>query len=314
MTTKSDSTTKPPVTPAPIVARMLGAECHSCSTALLQRALLILLGPLFLMSCVNMTAIREFAVTATDVAGYTSLTDAYVASPKAMKIYMDDTNAAKLDKISAEREKQKAGLLALHTGISSYMSALADLAADDLVQYDSQVDSLTSALGKANIKGVDAKAISAFGALAKVVAKAATDHYRQRHLKEMIQSSNESFQRAVKTMESIVDKAYVTAFADNELKAIRQRREEITAMDAAGNREPAALQLLKQDAMQREAEVQAKVEACHEYAKAISKIREGHQKLYDTLGKVPLKEVAHQLKGYKTEVQALFKAVKEINK
>lgn len=275
--------------------------------------LMLLATVLSAASCVNMTAIRDFAAISTDAAGYTSLTKDYVLSPRRQRIVEPESKFAELDRQSKERVKQQPGLIALHTGVSKYMSALASLAADEVVQFDTEVDSLTGALSKANISGVNAAEITAFGAITKLVAKAATDRYRQGHLKQMIQSCNASLQRVVKVMEFIVSQTYVESLELQKI-ALNSRYQTIQHQAADSGSESASLQLLKADVLQRLDDNEDKQNACQTYAKTLVKIREGHQKLYDNLGRAPNEEVFKQIKGYKNEVKTLFDSVKELTK
>ncbi|MBI5875021.1 MAG: hypothetical protein HZB81_04125, partial [Deltaproteobacteria bacterium] len=97
---------------------------------------LLLFLSLVLSGCADLKSIRAFSEISSESTAYTSFTDDYVKSVERQKRYQDASHYEKLDEIIKEREAQRSALLAIHKGVSDYMSALGELASDEIISYD----------------------------------------------------------------------------------------------------------------------------------------------------------------------------------
>lgn len=253
-------------------------------------AVLVALLMVFVAGCANLGAIRNFADQSSDIAGYTKLVNYYVNAPKEIAQYQP---AMGRQGSSSEltRKGQKEALLARHKIIQTYMDALGQLAADEAVVYDKEVTALGNALQ--NNQFMDKTEATAFIALGNLIAKAATDAWRQRRLRDIIKQGNAPVQAMVISMQKIVEKGYAGAL-EAESIAIGKYYAKIDAQssDAAGK------QALMEWKAAHLSVIETRWEEAAIYAKALGKIAAGHQELYNNLNRLDAKEVLDQMTVY----------------
>ncbi|MFA5924575.1 MAG: hypothetical protein WC856_25355 [Methylococcaceae bacterium] len=267
---------------------------------------------LLLSACADLKGIRQFSETSADSAGYTALSIDYVKSIERQKIFQDQSRHADLDKIIKTRKEQQDALLGLHRGVQEYMTAIGALAADELVSYDNALDSFSKNVKSAKLPHLDDKSVDAFSALTKLIAKAATDAYRQKQLNLIIGESNTDFQVLIASMSDIVGLDYVSSLEDEEAAVDKFYQKIIVIADNAPPQQ-ASIQLLKEIWQAKKDSIQAKKQSCILYAKSLKKIGEGHQLLYQNREKLTAKQFLDTLYGYRKEIEALNKEIHNIN-
>lgn len=250
-------------------------------------AVLLLVG--WLAGCANLGAIRSYAEQSADIAGYTKLVNNYIGAKERIASYQPNPqpNPASL----LARKEQKEALVARHKIIKTYMDALGQLAADDAVVYDKELTALGSSLQ--NNKFMEKPEVSAFVAISKLLAKAATDYWRQGKFREIIKEGNAPVQTLVASMKKIVEQGYAGEL-ENESSAIGKfyKKIELESKDPAGKRA-----LLEWQKVHLSTVKTSKEEAAI-YVKALGKIGAGHQELYDNLDRLDAKDVLEQMKAY----------------
>ncbi|MCR4289673.1 MAG: hypothetical protein NUV86_05365 [Candidatus Scalindua sp.] len=262
-----------------------------------------------LSACADLKSIRKFADISADSAGYTSLSADYPKSIERQKRYQEEKYHAQLDKEFQRRKAQQPALLALHKGVEEYMSALGALASDELISYDKSVDSLAGEIKKAKL--IDDTKADAFASLTKLIAKAATDSYRQRKLKQLIGDSNKDFQTVIGAMSDIVGQGFVSSLDNEEVAVDKYYKEIVTIADKAPPQQ-AAVELVKEKWRGKKDEVEAKKQACSIYVKTLKTIGQGHQLLFDNKDKLSTKQVLDSINSYGKEVSDLYKKIKDI--
>lgn len=271
----------------------------------------ILAALIFLSACADLKAIRKFADSSVNSAGYTSLSADYPRSIERQKRYQEEKYHAQLDEELQKRKLQQPALLALHKGVEEYMSAVGALASDELVSYDNSVDSLAGEIKKAKL--IDDSKVDAFASLTKLIAKAATDLYRQRKLKQLINDANNDFQTVITAISDIVSKDF-TSSLHNEAVTVDKYYKEIITIAEKALPQQAAVELLRDKWQEKKDEVKAKSEACVLYVKTLKTIGDGHQMLFDNKDNLSTKQVLDSINTYGKEVSALYKQFKDLNK
>jgi hypothetical protein len=267
---------------------------------------------LLLSACADLKGIRQFSEVSADTAGYTALSIDYVKSIERQKRFQDQSHYADLDRIIKDRKQQQDALLGLHRGVQEYMTAIGALAADELVSYDSALDSFSKNLKSAKLPHLDDKSVNAFSALIKLIAKAASDAYRQKQLNLIISDSNIDFQTLISSMSDIVGLDYVSSL-ENEEAAVDKYYKKIIVIAENAPPQQASIQLLKESWQTKKDAIEVKKQSCALYAKSLKKIGEGHQLLYENLDKLTTKKFLDTLYGYKNEVEFLNKEIQNIN-
>lgn len=255
--------------------------------------------------CTNLTAIREFASISAQSAAYTTLTTQYVESPERQKRFQPSNQYPRLEQMSKERAAQKELLLLRHALIEEYMDALGQLAADDLVTYDKEID----AFGKAVVanKFAGEEDAGAFASIAKILFKAAADSWRQKKIQELISESNSSFQVEVGALKKIVDFGYA-GDVENEKVAIQNHYKTLIR----SSKDQAGIAALEEWRDTRLAEVEGRRHAISDYSVVLAKIATGHQTLYDKRGDLDNKELLRQMSRYAKDLRTLFNIIKSL--
>jgi len=198
-------------------------------------------------------------------------------------------------------------LLLRHSLIEEYMDALGQLAADEVVTYDKEVDSLGKAAKEA--KFVDEKEQTAFQTVAKILLKAATDAWRQGKVKTFVRESNTDIKVVIGGLKQIVDQGFLGDVQD-EKEAIRKYYQRIISesTDKAGI---AALTEWRETRIESLAKREKAIEA---YSLSLEKIAEGHQKLYDgvLVDSIRSKELLGQLSRYAKDLRKAYDVINSL--
>ncbi len=270
-----------------------------------SRFIIFLVGCLLTIQfgCTNLSAIREFADISAESAEYTKLVDEYATSPERQKRYQPASHHQQLADMALERSIQKDRLLLRHALIEEYMDALGQLAADELVTYDKDIDALGTAVVKNRI--VDKKEAEAFGTIAKILTNAVTDHWRKSQLKKLISKTNDSFQTVVQALRTIVSRDFMD---DLDIERIALNKYYTTKLLESSD--PAGIAALQEwQELQRD-RLKARQEALEGFAQALDNIAEGHQLLYDSQNDLATDGLMKQMSRHSKNLRKLINAIK----
>lgn len=273
------------------------------------QALLAGLCFLLLTGCANLGAIQEFARTSADSAAYTQLTDEYINSPETSKRYTLESEADKraaLDAKALERKPQAARLMLMHQALSSYMTTLGELAADDLAEADTELDAMFNAAAKANY--VDETTGAPLRSISKILVEAALNGYRQRELNKVIAAGNAPLQQLIANQLAIMEGYRESLAVERAMQVSHQRA--LYAMARDKGREPVAAELLWERGNLTAAQFAQREKALPKYVETLKQIAAGHQALYDNRESLSNKEVAAQIKRYTKRIRAGLKAAR----
>lgn len=257
-------------------------------------AVVLLVGSL--AGCANLGAIRSYAEKSSSISGYTKLVNDYVNAPKESAPYLPAAQQAQLAEAIKSSSELKEALIARHKIIQSYMESLGRLASDETVVYDKEITSLGKAIQ--DNKFMTQTDATAFTELAKLIAKALTDYWRQKELKSLIKRANQPVQTLIASMRSVVDKNYVNAL-NTEERAIKGYYDDILA----DSKDPAGKEALKEIKNQRLAVIEIRRKEIVIYSKALSDIGGGHQELFKNLEQLDAKAVLDQMVTYARYLQ-----------
>lgn len=106
--------------------------------------------------------------------------------------------------------------------ILDYLEALGELAANDLTNFDPQLDSIgTSLQGLPGLnEGEKKEAVGAGTAIAKFLFRAATDGYRREQLKQAVTTANAPLQTLVTALAKAVSQHYINGLLKTEQLAV----------------------------------------------------------------------------------------------
>ena len=259
-----------------------------------------------LAGCANMAAIQEFGKLSADAAGYTKLADEYASSPTRNQQYTFAAEKAARDTMvrqAAERRAQVERLRLLQKTLAAYMSTVADLAGDEVTSYDTEIGSLTDAAVAQNyISDNDAKAVKS---ILSIIASAATDFYRQRKLREVVEVANAPLQQVVQSMVGI-DKAYVESLKTEQDVVVSYYRN--MEMKARDDKQSALAEQFFSTGQVKQVEFTDRVAAVNSYSNTLETIGKAHADLYANRDKISDKEVQRQVRAYVKKIYAGYKA------
>ena len=257
---------------------------------------------LVVSGCANLGVVRDFASTSSDAVQYTHLVGAYASTPARLKRYEPQSQWPALDRQATERDGQRERLLLRQKLIQEYMDALGQLAADDLVSYDSQIDSLGAAVRDA--KFADANEAAAFSAVSKLLVAAVTDHWRRGKLVEVIEQTEAPFQVVMGALVTIVEKDFGSDVA-NERVALDKY---YTTLQREG-KDPAGLAALAEWREMREGQLRDRDSAINSYTVVLKTIAAGHHKLYESRHDLSKSEIKAEIHEYTRRLKEASTAI-----
>jgi hypothetical protein len=279
-----------------------------------RRALACALVALF-SGCVHLEAVRQFAKTSAATADYPQIVADYVRSPARQKRYQPDRADAELEQLSQRRAAQKPLLEGAQRVLVEYLSALGDLAADELPNVDSQIDGIGKALEKAKFIGegdgqVGKETATAARAIAKILTRVVIDHGRQAQLSRVIRDADPHVQTVVQGLQGIVTTDF-DASLRQESEAVTKPFDAVIA--AAGDDDPAELRtvarILRDERVEQLESRRAQGVA---YAAVLHKIGQGHADLVASLGKLDAEDLKERLGAYSKDLRTLCKAFAQL--
>jgi hypothetical protein len=252
--------------------------------------------------CTSLGAVRDFASTSSDAVQYSHLVNAYAATPTRLKRYEPPSQWPELDRQATEREAQRERLLLRQKLIQEYMDALGQLAADDLVSYDNQLDALGAAVKDA--KFADQSEAAAFSAVSKLLVGAVTDRWRRGKVVSLIEQTEAPFQVVMGAMVTLVEKDFGSDVA-NERVAVDKyystlRRE---------GKDPAGLAALAEWREMREGQLRDRESAIGSYTTVLKTIAAGHHKLYESRHELSKPEIKAEIHTYTMRLKEASTAI-----
>lgn len=159
--------------------------------------------------------------------------DAYESCLRSADLTLLNTPTPTSGQIDKDRQEAKkscqdnelAASEALNTAnqvIIDYLGALGKLTADDLTNFDSEINSIETSLGnlpKLNT-GEKKEAIGAGSAIAKFLFQALTDGYRREQLEQAVTTVNTPLQTLVTALDKSVGRHYINGFLETEQVAV----------------------------------------------------------------------------------------------
>lgn len=240
----------------------------------------------FLMAgsgCVNLEAVREFAAMSAETAAFTGLAVDYAESPLRMKRIQPEGFHADLDRNATERAAQVESLLCQQAVIEEYMVLLWQLASEEAVTFDEEIDALGERIRKTGLADP-----AACTGIVSILATAVADGWRQKKIKELIELSNSHFQKVVAAMRQIVEQGFRGAVEDEKICFTNYFRKIILQLrDAEGadsyNAACAAAALASvTDLNERKLDLLARKRAAIDsYLQVLDTIARSHQRLFD---------------------------------
>ncbi len=264
------------------------------------------LGAYFLLTgCASMDAVQEYAdYSQSTIESVKPVAQDFQAS------CMRANSAKPFDSRSECSSEQAASnaIFMISNVLADYGVALGALAADELVNYDKDINGLTGEIKKLNAKGTDNANIDAVGNLAKFIAKAATSVYQKKQVKKFLEESNSSVVSVANTLADVIEQNYSEAIT-LEISSWKDSYKRVER----GSRSVKPLEWESYSKVQWKirAYLTEKLKAAKNLSKSIKKIGDTHTKLKDDANNLTSKEVAAMVRSFVNDAKPV---IKEINK
>jgi hypothetical protein len=260
----------------------------------------------FTQGCANnLEAIQDFANLSAESAEYTALVDEYIEFPTRQKRYQPPSRHASLETMAQERATQKTALLLRQSIVETYMNSLGRLAADEIVDNTEELAQLSAALQ--NQAGTNPQDTEAYGKIAGILTKAATNRWQQHQLRELIEQANPPIQHILRALEHIVANGFGGDLQTEEA-AIRNFYSTLIME----SNDPAGKAALAEWQEFRILQVQERSQAIQTYGTVLHKISDGHQQLFDRRHDLNKKEVLQQVRHSVKDLRTLLETLKKL--
>jgi hypothetical protein len=185
--------------------------------------------------------------------------------------------------------------------LANYLNALNELASDEVVTYDKQIEGFASNL-KSGGAFSEAQAKAA-GGLAKFLADAAASGYQRRKIIDTLKMADADLAVLCDGLSRIIGQDYVRVL-ENEENALRSRYRDAIQADATKN---SAAALIVQEYWRRDlALLNQKKAAAQSAVGMLAKIRDGHRALAAQANQWSAKELVQTIAPYTGSIQSLL--------
>jgi hypothetical protein len=247
---------------------------------------------LSMSACTDLGAVRDFAKLSSETAAYRGVVQAYAAHPTRMTRYrpsLAHVYAAQ----RAQREAQREGLIALQETLTTYMTTLGALAADEAVTF--RTNPLVQAASK--VGAIEPSAVASVTAIGDLLFRAAANAWRQREVARIIGDANAPIQSTINDL-----RTFVVAVGDED-RAERESLDQFYGVLERRSSDAAARQAVREWREWRDEQVIARSSGREAYLKALETIGRGHQLLYENRTRLSAEETIRQIRAVEAELR-----------
>jgi len=249
--------------------------------------------------CVNLAAVRDYAQEASTLSAYRGVSADLVATKERLYVYAqkdpgaDGLKEVKLEQAEFDQEQQT---------LVKYMAALAALADNDLVSFETEIGQAGAAAGRTN--KLDPAQVGLLTSVGELVARVATDYGREHKIRELVQRTDPAIQDLISKLLSLVRGSYLASL-DTEKEGAEEFVREAKSEKIAGLSR--LTDFVLRDHLQL---IESRRTSAQAYAKALEQIGRAHAELAHNLGSFTAKEFVAQLKTYGSDLQQLHSQLK----
>jgi hypothetical protein len=254
--------------------------------------------------CVNLAAVRGFAVASRDAAARIPAiaADLRGSCVRRAGLAPNPDNARN----ACDRfRKLEAGLARIGEVVESYLGALAALAGDEAVSFGATAKGLGETLSAA---GLSEDHVAAARGLTSFLFEALSSRFRARSVREAIAACNGPLQMLVRTTREVVLRDYANLLG---LERQTARSYYLGALKRHEEREPLAALLVRRAWREAEGDLDRRAEAQGAFDRALEKVGEGHQRLYDGREDLASRQILEAIVERGNAVLSLVRIVKK---
>lgn len=279
--------------------------------------LIILFATLIVSGCSTLPAVKSFSADTVTLADSIDLIAQDTSASCLRRLALDspikglsqETRLAYAN--TCTQLKQATELfIALNGTTRAYGTVLGQLADNKLVSFGSEIDKVKNAVAKiqngASSPYFDAAQLNGVSSIADLVMHAATDAYRQKELKRVLNHHEELAQLAGE-LQYFIERAYLPTLA-NEAGNLDSLAETLT--DRHLKSEPLRTRELLELLQQQRTSLADRKQAAVATLAAIGKMLETHRQLQQNADRLDSRELAQFLSDYGKQIQQLTEQIK----
>lgn len=270
-------------------------------------ALSLLIITNMLTGCVSMEAIQDYSSQSHETIQSTNLLakDFYTSCTR--------TNNYKPYKLISECQVEKdasTSIIKVASTLDAYSLALGSISSDELIDYSADTAKLTTEIK--SLKGADKKQliedqkIDSIEKLANIIAKAATDAYRQKETVKLIKSSNKTVGEVSNTLAELIDEHYTEAIK-LEISAWEKSYQKIEVTERS--KKPLEWEKYSESQWKKRSNLELKLSSAKSLSKSIRSIGTTHDKLYKDAENITGEEVQASVRAFINEAKPAIKDV-----
>jgi len=202
-------------------------------------------------------------------------------------------------------DKTAPGLLAAQAVLIDYMEALGKLGSNESVTFGKNLGALPGKFAEAGLDAAQAKAATS---LAAKLANLAIKGYRKHEIRKLVRAENGDIKTLTAALAKLIGNDY-DQLLKNESEAMRDHFE--TLLHEYGAKEPLAAELVKRAWAADQKDLDARRKAAGAYARIMSSIADGHNKLAEHSASFSAKELIQDLGP---EIEDIANAANDVRK
>lgn len=200
--------------------------------------------------------------------------------------------------------------LLIYNSIKGYFDGLTKLSDNDVTDYDFEALKKSLTKGTFGDVTIGADQVNAYSAISKILLRATTDGYRKNKIKKYIEEANAPLKVLLNKLQFILQKNLEGElnFKKEKLYAYYQEMKmSYTLSDYEKGRANTDYYLQLSNIIAKQKQIDA-------FAKSLTSIAGGHQKLYDNRNKISAKELEGLLKGYSSDIKDIIAEFNKLKK
>lgn len=254
-----------------------------------------------LAGCVSMEAIQDYSTQSHEIIKSTNLLakDFYTSCTRS-----NNYKPYKLISNCQTEKNASSSIIKVSNILDTYSTALGAISSDELIDYSTDTSKLAAEIK--TLKGTDNKQlvpdqkIDSIEKLSNLIAKAATDAYRQKETVKLIKSSNTAVVDISNTLADLIDKNYAHTI-NIEISSWEKSYQKIEITERSKN--PLEWEKYSESQWKKRAELEQKLSSAKSLSKSIRSIGETHNKLYKDAENITGKEIYASVRAFINEAK-----------
>jgi hypothetical protein len=200
--------------------------------------------------------------------------------------------------------------LLIYNSIKGYLAGLTNLSGNKITDY--RINNLEKSIpdGDYGDIKIEKKQVAAYSRILEILSKATTDAYRRKKIEKYVGEGNEPVQILIEKFQFIIHRN-LEAELDYKKERLYDYFRDMKMNNTLSDYEKGKATI---DYYQQLSDINAKQKQMDAFARSLSGISEGHQKLYDRRNNMSARELRELLTGYAGDIRDLISEFNKLKK